>query len=63
MDTFAHAGLDHGTKAEAAAHSIGTVLLTFLLVSAAVLAVMIITVFLLKRFSVIELPANDEEKE
>lgn len=63
MEIFAHNGIDHSSASEAAAHSLVSVLLTVLLVTAVVAALITLAVYILNRFSLVEIPVKEEEEE
>jgi hypothetical protein len=63
MELFAHNGVDHGTELEATTHSAGSTVLTVLLISVAVIGLIALTVFMLKKFSLIKVASKDKEKE
>jgi flagellar biogenesis protein FliO len=63
MELFAHNGSDHSSELEATTHSAGSTVLTVLLISVAVIGLITITIYLLKRFSLIKVASKDKEKE
>lgn len=63
MQYLAHNGVSHATSVEAVGHSIGQILLIISLVSLAVVSTMIASLWLLRRFSLIEIPSKEKEIE
>ncbi len=62
MDTFAHNGVHHQTVAEAVTHSLPEIILITILVTALVAGLMGSAIFVLQKFSVIELPVKEKEQ-
>lgn len=63
MNLFAHNGVHHSTATEAAVHSLSEVILIILAVSVVIAGLLAASVFVLKKFAVIEIPIKDKEEE
>jgi hypothetical protein len=63
MERFAHNGVEHTTALESAGHSANSTILTVILITAATILLITTLMFVLKKFSLVKEPVNEEKEQ